>query len=515
MPTRQKLLSSLILVMFATAVAAVEQLPEETADQWFKVMLNDQKAGYIHHVSETSPEFVKSREFVKLNIGRAGAKITAAVSEATEFKWDSQASKYKLSGFNSSMEFGPAVVKVDGSLNLQGKYDILQAISGSTNKFEMEISDKVQPAELLMQEAMKDGIVPGVTVTGTAFSPGDMSEVDYKVVIGDKTNLPGYDESLYKCTTILTLKGTAIETVSYIDEDGNDVISSIEMMGLKFQFIVAEMEEALANEGVAEILADVSIKAPADSPDPTRAKAMRYHLKFAKADVDFYQDDHQVIAKQLNDECTIEVRPYQPPVSQQLPTDIFEIDPSLAFKKSNDNTHASLHKYLQAEKCFNPNNIWLKYNDPAIRKLSLEAVGDERDAWKAAKKIEAFVHGYINNKNLSTGWASALDIAKNKSGDCTEHAVLTAGMCLSAGIPARVAIGYFYVDEFATVKNAFYGHAWTQVWINDNWYTIDATRPHQSQCPAYITSTVIDGNPLDAYKVTQSFFKIEKMEEIK
>ena len=97
----------ILLVLVSFSIAAAEQLPVESTDQWFKVVLNDQKAGYIHHVSETSPELVKSREFVKLNIGRGGVKITAAVSEATEFKWDQKKSQYKLDAFNSSMEFGP------------------------------------------------------------------------------------------------------------------------------------------------------------------------------------------------------------------------------------------------------------------------------------------------------------------------------------------------------------------------------------------------------------------------
>ena len=133
---------------------------------------------------------------------------------------------------------------------------------------------------------------------------------------------------------------------------------------------------------------------------------------------------------------------------------------------------------------------------------------------KQPGRLTSFVHEYINEKNLDTGWASAVEIAKARSGDCTEHAVLTAAICLASGVPARVAIGYFYVDEFATVRTAFYGHAWTQVWVNGKWYTVDATRPHQSQSPAYITSTVTDGNPLNAYKVTQSFFKVEKIEVI-
>ena len=184
----------------------------------------------------------------------------------------------------------------------------------------------------------------------------------------------------------------SVETVSYIDSEGDDVISTIEMMGLKFQFIAAEMEEALANEGVAEILADVSIKAPAGSPDPTKAKAVRYSLKFDKSNVSFYHDTHQLVASRSDRKITIEVKPEQPTGSQQLPKDVFDIEPEEAFNKSEytalaDEAGAGL---IEAEKCFNPKNLWLSYNDPAIRKLAQQAIGDERDAWKAARKVDIF-----------------------------------------------------------------------------------------------------------------------------
>ncbi len=61
---------------------------------------------------------------------------------------------------------------------------------------------------------------------------------------------------------------------------------------------------------------------------------------------------------------------------------------------------------------------------------------------------------------------ATLDLMK---GDCNEHAVLFAALCRAAGIPARIAAGVTYH------KNAFYYHAWNEVCVGGNWFSLDTT----------------------------------------
>jgi transglutaminase/protease-like cytokinesis protein 3 len=75
----------------------------------------------------------------------------------------------------------------------------------------------------------------------------------------------------------------------------------------------------------------------------------------------------------------------------------------------------------------------------------------------------------IQKKNLSQTFATAAQVARNRSGDCTEHAVLTAALCRAHGIPARVATGLVAVNDMY----AF--HMWNEVWIRDRWVPVDAT----------------------------------------
>ena len=55
-------------------------------------------------------------------------------------------------------------------------------------------------------------------------------------------------------------------------------------------------------------------------------------------------------------------------------------------------------------------------NDPALREAALKAVGNETDAWKRAKILEKWVHGYVSEKNLGVGFASAKEVFETREG---------------------------------------------------------------------------------------------------
>jgi transglutaminase-like putative cysteine protease len=120
---------------------------------------------------------------------------------------------------------------------------------------------------------------------------------------------------------------------------------------------------------------------------------------------------------------------------------------------------------------------WVQSRAPAIRKLAARAVGDAADAATGARRIERFVREHIDDKDLSVGYASALEVAESRQGDCTEHAVLAAALCKAAGIPARLAVGFAYAEGFGGRQNVLVPHAWTQVYLEGKWYSLDAALP--------------------------------------
>jgi Transglutaminase-like superfamily len=116
-------------------------------------------------------------------------------------------------------------------------------------------------------------------------------------------------------------------------------------------------------------------------------------------------------------------------------------------------------------------NALVTSEDPKVVELAFKAVGNVTDPWQRAIKIEQWVAQNLKEKNFKTGFAPASEVARNLTGDCSEHGVLTAAMCRAVGVPARVAIGLVYADHLG----GFGYHLWNEVYVNRRWVAVDAS----------------------------------------
>lgn len=93
------------------------------------------------------------------------------------------------------------------------------------------------------------------------------------------------------------------------------------------------------------------------------------------------------------------------------------------------------------------------------------------------EQIEAFVSQYIDHKTYSRGFDIASRVATTRSGDCTEHAVLTAALLRHFGYAARLVFGVVLVGLEPPGKEASIvaaGHAWVEVHHEGRWSIVDA-----------------------------------------
>jgi transglutaminase-like putative cysteine protease len=97
-------------------------------------------------------------------------------------------------------------------------------------------------------------------------------------------------------------------------------------------------------------------------------------------------------------------------------------------------------------------------------------------AEQKARKIIDWVYRNIEKKPVLSV-PNALEVLKNKFGDCNEHAVLTVALLRAAGIPAQMEAGLVYLH------GRFYYHAWCVLYLG-KWITADAVF---NQFPADVT----------------------------
>lgn len=119
----------------------------------------------------------------------------------------------------------------------------------------------------------------------------------------------------------------------------------------------------------------------------------------------------------------------------------------------------------------------IEIDDDLVRTLALKESGVDPGAAPAvrAEGLRRFVRRWIRRKDLATALAGAAEVARSRSGDCTEHATLLAAMLRVHDIPARIAVGLVHADRFAGRRNVFAWHAWVQGWIDGRWVDLDAT----------------------------------------
>lgn len=109
----------------------------------------------------------------------------------------------------------------------------------------------------------------------------------------------------------------------------------------------------------------------------------------------------------------------------------------------------------------------LQSRHPEIVALAGRIVGSGTDPREAARRINRWVHDSLR-KDYTVSIPDALDVLRQRRGDCNEHVQLYIALARAAGIPARAAAGLAYLD------GRFYYHAWPEVRLGD-WVAVDPT----------------------------------------
>jgi hypothetical protein len=154
---------------------------------------------------------------------------------------------------------------------------------------------------------------------------------------------------------------------------------------------------------------------------------------------------------------------------QKYSRGILTITRESASERTSQEPDASLQKYLQP-------SLLVQANAPEIKKQAQAIVASADASHVKIKKIVTWVHKSIEKKP-SLSVPNALEVLKNKTGDCNEHAVLTAALLRAAGIPAQIETGLVYM------KGRFYYHAWNTAY-DGRWITVDTVL---NQIPADVT----------------------------
>lgn len=476
----------------ASAIDVSEDQGGET--EYFALFMEGKKVGYAIQSRDVDGDKVITSVELKITLNRIGVPVSVKTNAKTF-----ETVEGKPLGFELVQAMGIIASKTTATIDEQGKVKV------KTGQQEAEFD---WPDGAVMSEGMRllhleRGLTEGTTYNVKAFDPSMMQVVDVEVEVGSKQNvdLLGRVVALIEVTSTISLPqiGPMIST-EYYDDELQLQKSVMPVMGMTIEQVACSKEFALGEIDVLEVVDKMFMKSPEPLGDVGSARSITYHLSPIQemADLKIPSGDNQRVQRLNNGKLIVTVEPVVAPKGVSFP-----------YKGSDPEALEALEpsRYVESDQ-------------KVIIDLAKRAVGRASDAAEAISKIEAFVADYVEDKNLSVGYASAVEVASSRQGDCTEHAVLTAALCRAVGIPAQVVTGLAYVEEWSTVVNGFGGHAWAQAYVGDKWVGIDAAFKGTGRGgydAGHIALAAGSGNPEDFLNLigTMGQFKIDRVEVTK
>ncbi len=431
----------------AAADPAALPIPE-AEETWQVIYLAGQRVGYarifVQPVKEEGQTLVRTEAETFLTIQRFGQTLKMSTSLTTDETPAGDLAKFTFEMQNPPASSTTTVGVVDGG-SLKVKTNINGRTTEAVAPWKQGIKSPAYQDRLLQQKPL----APGSQQEYEAFFPEMGKPGTLKVVAGDKETVPLLDEqskTLQKLTVSNSLV-PGVQTVVWVNEQGNSVKSSTAMLGTAMETYTVPKDVALRKLTVAELDLGVSTLVKTKQiPDPYATKKVVYRITIPNGDPakEIPAGDSQQV-KRISDhvaEVTVTALPLPTPGK---------------IEKVDEN-------YLKPSQ-------FLQSDDPEVRKHADAATGPLTDPSAIAEAMEVYVQTHLTEKNFSTALASAGEVARSLEGDCTEHAVLLAAMLRAKGIPSRIAVGLVYVSG----PSAFGGHMWTEANLNGKWIPLDAT----------------------------------------
>lgn len=411
-------------------------------EEWWGVYYRGEKIGYASQTIAPKAAGYEIRDHSELRLNLLGTNQTAStrVRMDVDLEWS-------LNDFDFELQSGETHFKASGRVS-PGRLSIETISAGHRATREIPLRQRpyllaaLKPFAATQQlEEKKDYYFP-------TFDPATLSQQVTKLVIEGRENVRVGDRTEPALRVRQQFKG--ISVVSWLDGSGRTLKEeSPGGLSMTRQSQAEARQLDTARSVPLDLIAQTSIRVATPIANADHKNLLRLRLS------GFDPTGFSLTGgRQLFSEGILEIR--REAIDGMTPISLPASDIRLV-------------SYLQP-------TAFLQSDHPAIRTLANEIIGSEKDARKAALRINDWVYRNVAKKP-TVSIPTALEVLQTRRGDCNEHAVLFNALARAAGIPAKTIVGVVYM------RGAFYYHAWSEVWLGD-WVSID---PVFNQFPADVT----------------------------
>jgi len=436
-----------------SARPATEQPADDASrrDDWMACFVNGTQVGYMHLVTESvvidDQPCVRYRYDDELKMMRF--QDTTVIQTNLECL---EKATGQLLRFRSEVKTGPGVMSTEGAYD-QGQLSMQVTTAGRTESAAIPwdpnwggfFADQRSLAEKPMKPREVRRVKALLPILNTA------GEVRMEAVGYEATPLLDGTRQLLRIDVTTDAGTTQLRSIVWTDEEGRAWKSRD--LQLQLEAVRCSRETALrptTGQGL-DLGAGTVVRLDEPLASARRTTRVVYRATLTEGEVDgvFVRDGSQSVRILSERAVELTVHVIRPDRPDRFP------DAAWTAPTPVDREASSL----------------IQSDDPLIVRMASQVAPNETDPWKIACELERFVKNTVQLKNYTTAMATAAEVARSREGDCTEHAVLLAGLCRARSIPARVAVGLVYYPP----AQGFAYHMWTEVWISDRWIGLDAT----------------------------------------
>lgn len=459
-----------LLFAVATMVAPVSAQDDTLMEYWVVMQTKGYDLGYQHtrtaRVHRDNRELYETTSKMRMSMNRLGSELNITMQtsalETTEGKLVRMAFVMDQSSQKTEAEvfFESGVAR------------IVTKLMGRERERTVSYPEEMLGPWGLVELARRHGSEPGSSFEATTFAIDQQKVTDvYTEIIGPEEveMLDGSKRTLTKVVTELDV--VPVPTNIWVDAEIVPHRSLINVAGLALESFSTTKERALASldsDGPApDVFTDTMLVARTFIPFPRELDGAVVEVQpRSDAEVDIISSAKQHVRAREDGSFEVVLQRRVPAADHGATRPLRDVPADIAGAIA-------------------PSTM-IQCDEAEIIEIAERVVGDEPDAWKAAQKLEDWVQRNLTEKGFDVGFASALEVCRDRKGDCSEHAVFLAALCRAAGIPCRVSMGVLYLGGI------WGGHAWNEVWIDGEWYALDATIGKGSADPLRLSFASMD-----------------------
>ncbi|MEE9911156.1 MAG: transglutaminase-like domain-containing protein [Deltaproteobacteria bacterium] len=409
-------------------------------ESWMNIYQNKRKIGVIHRrFNILDNGNFQTAENVSMQINTMGVTQALNIAAETDLNPDMTFSSFTFELHSSLFRFSARGFAGKGNLT------VYTGLPEAQQKTVIPIKNIPHISGNIYEAAFRGGLEKGKTREFSIFDPSTLGIRKVMVTRSADEIVPIMGKRVLTQKFCVDFMGA--KNCAWLAKDG-EVLKETGLLGLSMEKVTAEQaRQGIGADGVADLTEVASIRSNQIISEPSKLTKIIIKIDGLRSSGLILHGGRQKFHKDI---LTI--------TRESIPDSV-----------QSGAKPVTLQKYLQ------PSPL-VQSDAPQIKRQADKIVLRTDSPAIKLQKIIQWVYRTIEKKP-ALSVPDALEVLRNKTGDCNEHAVLTAALLRAAGVPARIEAGLVYLN------GRFYYHAWNLAYVGE-WVTADSVF---NQIPADIT----------------------------